>query len=151
MPDFPEYVFRGTTLGFSGNQTSMNIPMTCTSSSPLVVTLFALVSKGKFGQQSVVYVAKTEDLIKVATIGSQNVLGTKEKEFAWNISPIGFTKLCIGYLHLEQMQDCLRNLAIETPISLRLDELSGTLERIKNMDSIQIQKLIENIIPLINN
>ena len=37
-----EYLYRGSTLGWAGTRVNRTLPMTCTSTDPLVATLFAL-------------------------------------------------------------------------------------------------------------
>lgn len=139
-----KYVFRGTTLGYAGNVTSQKIPVTCTGANPAKATLFALELSQRFTQPAVVYIAQTLNLEAIELM-SANVLDKYEEEIAWAIKPAEFYKLCDGYVTVQNMQEILSNLAIETHLYVGKDNLTEWLKKAGVMSPLAINKFVKSI------
>jgi hypothetical protein len=96
-----EYVFRGTTIGYPGNTASQTLPVTCTSSNPVVALLFALECANSFPDDSVIYLGN------MATLSSYqshaNVLAFFEREVIFALKPVDFYALSEGYVTFKEL------------------------------------------------
>ena len=80
-----------------------------------------------------------------------NVLVKYEEEIAWSIKPVAFYKLCDGYVTVQNMQEILSNLAIETHLYVGKDNLTECLKKAGVMSSLVINKFVKSIYPNLQN
>jgi hypothetical protein len=116
------YVFRGTTIGYKGNNAALTIPYTCTSTHPVKALLFALECMSQNPFTAVVYFAELKKLSGTNII--QNCLSSMEDEIAFEIKPEAFYPLCEGYVHVFDLQNIMNNLGIYTPYAVQKTNLS---------------------------
>lgn len=105
------FLFRGTTIGFEGNQTAISFPYTCTSTHPVKALWFGLECLPRNRDSAVIYLAKMEDLVHLETM--RGPLATIEDEIAFKIKPENFYPLCEGYIHVTEMQEILKLFLID--------------------------------------
>ena len=112
--DLGEFIYRGTTLGWPGDRTSLEMGHSSTSTSPVVATLFALRCRN-YGGPGVVHLLRTED---VPLSDLVNVLSELESEIVVDLTPAE----CESRDELTvDVDDCLRVLAqlgLSLPIRL---------------------------------
>jgi hypothetical protein len=142
----PIYVFRGTTLGFPGGGNSLRVPYTCTTANPAKAVLFALEVARQYEQPAVIYIARIEVLNQVPVRQLPgNVFEGFEEEYAWEILPSDFYKLCEGYVKLSEMQDALSRIGIPLYRLVFLDNINTHCKEITPLDTETIKSLVDNI------
>lgn len=143
------YYFRGTSLGYKGNQSSLFIPATCFSTNPAIAFAFAkccsLLGKG------VIYIATHQNTTDQPRIAG-NSLEKFEKEIAFALKPLEFYKHCEGYITVAQAAGILIELGVKHDWPASFRELTGMeLERIPQMTPAQIEGFYERAKPLLEN
>src|SRR5579872_4122419 len=108
-----EFLFRGTTEGWPGAQTSQQLPVTPTSSDPLVATLFAIRCR-RFGK-AIVLVARRDAFASQMT---PNVLGESECEVPLPLPPPEFAKSAIIKIGVEEAMRILASMGFDLPGAL---------------------------------
>jgi hypothetical protein len=106
----PKYYFRGTTLGYAGDTTSMDTPSTSTTSNPVKAVVFALCYL-KPGREGVIYIADAEKTA-VLNKGKSAVLKELEEETTFTVTPVEFYKYCEGYITLNEAVNILSEMNI---------------------------------------
>lgn len=143
-----KYVFRGTTLGYRGNYTSVQLPVTCTSTNPAKALAFALVLAHQGYTNVVVYIADTEKLaLNAVTEESANFFEKIEDEKAWAIQPFYFYKLCDGNIFFDELRIQLASLGIKINNLVTIDNLTWALKQIQAIENSVIEQLMQNIRP----
>lgn len=122
----PKYVFRGTTINYSGNPNSINVPYTSTSTHPVRALWFALECYQTHPDTSVVYVAKTDKLSGLEF--GFNLLCDIEDEVSFFIQPTIFYPLCEGYVFISDFQHILKDFDIDANQSITKENLNRVLK-----------------------
>jgi hypothetical protein len=120
--NLPVYLFRGTTIDYPGNKTSINTVSTPTSWYPVKALWFALECFERNPDTVVVYVAKTEKLAAFNPI--YNVLKTVESEIGLSMLPSDFYPCCEGYIHVPDLQNFLMTYNIDAYQRARKDNIT---------------------------
>ena len=141
-----KFYFRGTTIGYPGNHHSQNLPVTCTSTNPIIALLFALECSSKNPLQAVVYIAKSEKLVEVITL-PQNVLGEYEDEIPFSIKPVDFFSLCEGYVGVEDLKAALLAMGINCYYVVNNANLTMMCGQARRLNPNEILKLWELLLP----
>ena len=131
-----KYLFRGTSEGFEGSAAAQKLGYTPTSTDPAVATLFAIESKN-YGK-GVLKVALPKDLQGVEYTG--NVLYSLEKEIALNLKPADFAAKSTLTITAEQASGILKNMGINLPSKVTLDELSNVIKSTPKLTTAQIDE-----------
>jgi hypothetical protein len=97
------YLYRGTIRGFPGGATSLAIPMTSTSTDPLVATIFGLACQ-RHGE-AVVLIARRAQFQGV--LHSHNWFADVEREVALELPPAEFEKHSLVALPVQRCRDIL--------------------------------------------
>lgn len=103
-----EYLFRGTTRGFPGHDGVRELHRTCTSTDPLVATLFAIESS-RYGE-GVVHIALRRRFRRL--IVPANNYENLEREVAVNLLPVTFAARSDFTITAQQARDILVNLGL---------------------------------------
>ena len=103
MANEVDYVYRGTTRGWPGNPGSQALQMTCTSTDPLVATLFAIQCL-RHGD-AVVYLAPRDSLNHL--VGPRNHFDEVECAVNYRVSPSEFPRYVALELHPHKSRDIL--------------------------------------------
>lgn len=114
------FLFRGTTLGYKGNLSTLRIPRTSTSSHPVKAIWFALECR-RLGQP-VVYLFDTQRLQHFYF--SVNCLHHLESEIAFDMTPEQFYLICEGYILCSDFQIIMKKFGIDTYHAVRKENLS---------------------------
>ena len=146
----PPYVFRGTTIGYPGNKTSVDNSFCCTSKNPVKALWFAMECMiHNERNNAVVYIADTSKL-RIIPI-TQNVLNKLEEEIAFNITPVEFYSYCIGYIEVSDFQKALLKLNVEPEPyrSVRIEYLSRLCQETPIIPVKTIKSFVSGIFPII--
>ncbi len=112
------YLYRGTTLGWPGNNVLQELRITCTTTDPLVATLFAVECRNH-GRPAILVARR--DLF-ADLIAEDNFFSVIECAVNVRISPLEFAALAEAVLDVEDALTILRELGLgEIPV-----RLSGT-------------------------
>jgi hypothetical protein len=112
------YLYRGTTLGWPGDSVLQELRITCTTTDPLVATLFAIECRNH-GRPAILVARK--DLFG-ELIAEDNFFSVIECAVNVRISPLEFAALAEAVLDVEDSLTILRELGFEDlPV-----RLSGT-------------------------
>ena len=134
----PQYVFRGTTLGYPGNYSSYTPPgCTHTTINPIKAALFAIHCPRIFMMPKVILIADTADLKGIKRLHG-NFFFKEEEEINWEIPPLEFHKKCRGYITLDELKNAL--LTIEKPLTEEW-AFEHLTQQLKNQDSISHDQL----------
>jgi len=123
------YLFRGTTLGWPGNEANRDIPRTPVTTHPIKAVLFALCCKGN---NRVIYINTLNNISNLKA--SNNVLAPIEDEIAFEIQPIDYAKTCVGFIIVEDAIKILKELNQEIPQILDRTLFDMALKDVKKMD-----------------
>lgn len=140
----PEYVFRGTTLGFKGNASSNRIPVTSTTSNPAKALIFALNANYAYKKQGIIYIAETS-LIKSVAREEANWFESYEEEIGYSIKPGDFQELCLGYVTVETMKEGLIKGGIVIDLIANPHNISLRLAEIGILSAAQIEQVVKII------
>lgn len=141
----PKYVFRGTSLGYPGNYSSIMPPgCTHTTANPLKAVLFAMDCRAKHSAEPVIWIAETESLEHI-TLLPINHFGEVEEEINWEIAPSEFYEHCLGYINMEMMKTRLNTIGKSINYFSIIDNLSELLENTDKMSLEVIVKLVNLI------
>lgn len=135
-----KYVFRGTTLGYVGNHSSLTCPVTCTTLNPAKAAAFATYCSTH--GNAVVYIAELEKLTALTTIGC-NWLGESEEEVAFGVLPSVFYTHCEGYLTLFEILEILSRLGIRVPAVIHQQNLDDVLAAIRTLKEEEIEEFVK--------
>jgi hypothetical protein len=130
----PQYYFRGTTIGWAGNQTNRTLGVVCTTSNPVKAILFALCCGG-FREEQVVYVAKEENITAKYT---SNVFEVIEDEKAFELTHKKFYSACDGYVCLEDMLMIARDIGIRIELPIDNGNLNQHLKKVASLTEEEI-------------
>jgi hypothetical protein len=109
------YLYRGTTEGWGGHPVLPVPPMTCTTTDPLVATLFAIECRN---HGHAVILAAQRDLFE-DLIGPANHFDLIESAVNLVISPLDFAQQAVT-LEIDRVVDILRDIGFDQmPIRLR--------------------------------
>lgn len=141
--EITEYVFRGTTKDFPGGTSSQKLPYTCTTKSPIIAALFALVCSKMYAENAVVYIAKKKNLNHLKPMS--NVLKKYEDELAWPIRPIDFILLTEGYIPVKDLIKILAGKGIKIDTTVTLDSLTKACKASPKISKSDIEQLVKEI------
>lgn len=142
-----KYLFRGTSDGFEGSAAAQKLSYTPTSVDPAVATLFAIESKN-YGK-GVLKIGLPENLQGVDYTG--NVLQSLEKEIALGISPAQFAAKSSITITAEQSSSILKNMGINMPSRVTLDELSNFIKNTPKLTKAQIDEFYKQAVKISKN
>lgn len=132
------YLFRGTTLGWPGNEANRDIPRTPVTTHPIKAVLFALCCKGN---NRVIYVNTLNNINNLKA--SKNVLAPIEDEIAFEIQPQEYANTCEGYIMVEDAIKILKELNQEIPQILDRTLFDMALKDVKKIDLEIIRQFYE--------
>ena len=138
MPNLPKYVFRGSSLGFQGNDTHNEIPTTPATKNPAKALLFAMAAS-KYAA-GVIYVVETTALAGITT--EENWFANPEEEIGFEIKPGNFQKLSLIVSNLKTMKDALNTLAIDVHYDPSIS-ITDQCELIEEMLPESIEKIVQ--------
>ena len=141
----PKYIFRGTTIEFPGNPNCRNYGYSCTSRHPGKATLFALDCYRTNPDSAVVYVSLVENYRSYDI--TANVIEKKEDEVVYEMPPLEFYPLCLGYVPVREMQKVLNELGHPVYDIARYDNLSRLCDEIRQVSAKEIDKLVVSLEP----
>jgi hypothetical protein len=127
----PAYLYRGTTSGWPGNPSCEFENRTCTTTDPLVATLFAVQCRN-FGF-SVVHVFKVPDDL---LLESGNGCNESENEVVVPMHPIQFASAAERTIEVERALQALAVLGIECP-----HRISPVAERLTRYVEFETRRL----------
>lgn len=105
------FLYRGTSIDWQGGSTLNRLRLTCTSSDPLVATLFGIECL-RHGE-GVVQIAPRLPLNGL--IGPSNVLSSLEREITLRLLPAEFENYVVQTISAAQARDILNNMGYELP------------------------------------
>ena len=132
------YLFRGTTLGWEGNKTNIELPRTCVTLNPIKAVLFALSCNGN---DRVIYITTIDRLSNINE--DKNVLAKIEEEIAFEIQPIEYAKLCEGYITVDDAISILKQLNQYIPPLFDKTLFDFALRDVKKLNKEIITKFYE--------
>lgn len=137
------FLFRGTTLGFEGNYSSITLPRTSTSTNPIKALWFALECRSHSSVESVVYLCLPEKLIGIES--SYNFFAKLEGEIAFSIKPEEFYPLCEGYIHLTDLQKIMLQFGIPTNFRVEKGNLTAFCKETPDLNADTIRAIVDEI------
>lgn len=139
-----EYLFRGTSRGFPGHDALQELHRTCTSTDPLVATLFANEST-RYGD-GVVHIALRRRFRRLI-VGANNYENL-EREVAVNLLPVTFSARSDFTITAQQARDILVNLGFGNipPMIANLNHLHLALVTRAPITEDQIQVFVKRAI-----
>ena len=143
----PDFVFRGTTINYPGNNNAIQLPYTCTSFHPVKALWFALECLHLQPDGAVVYVARTRNLTDFKLI--YNYFNRLENEVGFAMAPVDFYARCEGYIHAADLQRILATNGIEAYNVVRKDNLTRICRETPDLDAKKIVTLVEQMLPLL--
>ena len=141
--DLPAYVFRGTTIGFKGNGTSVQYGITCTSRHPVKAFWFALECVQANRNTAVVYIAATGQLSNIES--TANVLEEQEEEIAFFIPPQKFYPLCTGYVPWQDFQQVLQEMGRPANEIVGVDNLTRLCSETGSFSDLDVADLVRRL------
>jgi RHS repeat-associated protein len=139
--DGEEYYFRGTSVGYAGNESLQRLGLTPSSTDPLVATLFA-VESSNYGS-GVVYIASSQDLSGVGKDHS-NVLGELEMEVVWRIQPLEFARRASISVDVSRAKSILYSMGFSVPGQIPdKDALRNALNSTPRLNKEQIRQFVQ--------
>ncbi len=111
MEETDPYLYRGTTRGWPGNPGLQDLQMTCTTTDPLVATLFAIECLGH--GEGIVYLAPRAPLERWA--GPPNCFDDLECAVNIKIKPTEFLKHVQFGLHPHRTREILMEMGFVVP------------------------------------
>lgn len=139
-----KYVFRGTTVGFSGNATSNKIPVTCATYNPAKALLFALSASHQHKTEGVVYVAERRAIASFyKTV--ENCFVSYEEELAFVVRPGIFQSLCSPVVSVGKMRAALPAAGVKTDFFVHTQNLSELLKETQTLTPAKILGVVENL------
>ena len=114
------YLYRGTSPGWPGGSGARSIPMTCTSTDPLVATLFAIRARSRFGRCVVILGERTafEDLT-----GPPNYMDQLESAVNLRVTPMEFERRAARMIGVDGSLEILADLGF-TPLPVAFADSS---------------------------
>jgi hypothetical protein len=110
-----QYVYRGTTVGWPGNDVLQQLQMTPVTSDPLVAALFAI--ENVRNGPAVVYVARKVDI--AFHLGSPNVLAGIECEYAITVRPAEFIeRFVVRQITINELRSVFEEIGVELPVTI---------------------------------
>jgi filamentous hemagglutinin len=110
------YLYRGTTEGWPGNPVLEEQQITCTTTDPLVATLFAVECRNH--GRAIILAARRDRFENL--IGPRNVFEDIESAINLSCSPIEFAEQAEFVLEVDRAIDILRDLGFEdVPVRLK--------------------------------
>ena len=142
------YLFRGTSsITFEGSSQMIRAGVTPTSHNPLVSTLYAMYTKAKFGEGTLL-IGKADDLANVEVRTGISQL-KHDREVGLDMLPTEFAKLA-QEVKLENAVTVLKDMGFEVPSVNTLNKLDAALKEVPDFTQDQITKFIEGIQKLTN-
>jgi hypothetical protein len=139
--NIPKYYFRGTTLGWEGNQTNRALNVVCTTSNPIKAALFAL-CYGGFAEKQVIYIVAAENITADYTT---NVFEVIEDERAFKMLHKEFYNACDGYVNLDDMIVIIRDMGARIELPINSGNLNRHLKNVKMLTGKEMLFFIESI------
>ncbi len=144
----PEYVFRGTCLGYLGSASSRSVPYTCTTRNPVKAVLFAKHCKLHYYHNPVIYICKTKNLAHLPLLFASRRMDEVEEAITFKLTPTDFYSYCIGYLTLNDMMEIFKSLDISVTASVNLHNLTEKCEQSVVVESNVIEIIVAQMINL---
>ncbi|MCX7806893.1 MAG: hypothetical protein N3A38_17150, partial [Planctomycetota bacterium] len=136
----PQFLFRGTSVGYPGGPSVQKVGVTPVSTDPGKATLFAIESS-QYGE-GVLIIARSSDL-PAGSIGAGNVLGALESEVGVSMLPVEFARRARMSLTVEQARTLLQQVGVETPVMLATKaQLDAALRTAPAMTQQQIETFL---------
>ena len=142
------YVFRGTTINWPGNNASKKLPRTPTTSNPIKALLFAMASSGH-GHKTVIYIVNENKLGSISF--DKNVLAKTEEEKGYIITPLKFIKLAEGYITTEEAIEILHQLKLPIPMLTDKSLFDFSLSEIMRLSKNKTDEFYNLAKPLLKN
>ena len=112
------YLFRGTTRGWPGNDILRSEGITCTTTDPLVATLFAIECRNH--GRAVILAARLDSFSSEERSGANNHFGVQESARNLRVQPSEFERRASVTLEIDQALIYLRELGFsELPIRIQ--------------------------------
>jgi hypothetical protein len=138
-----EYLFRGTTVGFSGS-VFPRVGLTSTSVDPVVATLFAAVAS-KFGQAVVQIIPVARFSGRMRDNQPSTPLAGLEGEFVIEATPEVISD-CATSISLDLAKSVLERIGVVFPLNIyNLPDLSAALRLTKRLNHEQILEFVRAV------
>ena len=144
LSDDWRWLFRGTSIGYPGNQNHVRNAMTPTSTDPRVSTAFA--AEARRHGPGIVYIATRDDLSGVDILGLNKF--SYELEVGIGITPTEFANLASIAIPVDDAIALLRDMGIDVPSHIRSPEKLGEyLRESSPMTQNQIEDFVTRASP----
>jgi len=140
----PEYLFRGTTIGYEGGTTSQTYSFTCTSVHPIIALYFAMECSTCFPEQAVVYVANFENVKHHEA--EANVLKKIEQECVLKVAPADFYPLTEGYIHYRDLQAILKEMGFDVTQVITKQNLTELCSKVPQLSPEEMESIMSRIL-----
>jgi hypothetical protein len=122
------YVYRGTSVGWPGNAVCQRLPITCTSSDPLVAALFGVYCLNH--GPGVVYAATRSNVEQFVTAPNQHAHDW-ERAVNLGITPLEFIRYAIIAEPVEVVREILTDIGFAVPTRIRdLEALNTSIRAV---------------------